>query len=533
MDQLLEAIRQLVPNLTEEQLTQLAAVLQLHGGTVAPEPEAMMAEEDDEPYPMQATRSTGKYRNPKNAPRTTAQVVAETLKAMGIAPQQPAQQPAQSLTQEQIAQITDALKAAGFIPQAQDSNGAKTTPARPPYNFNPATPQSEQDKDKAEAAKSVAFLRFGETPAAVKGIAKELYGDDYEGMRVAQHKSFNVYVRYGRFALNADDQKVLKTVILTPSQIKSMVKEGVDVSSIKTEMSQIIDTLGGFLIPEDMRLDMIERLPGMTVVRSRADVSPTSSDVMTKVKVTGGDDRRISAMRVTWVGDTPAQNQADTAPTFGLEKTPIHIAKITVPVPLSLLEDTVFPLTQKLSEWAAIEYAIDEDEQFLIGNGIAKPEGILPNSVNLNTRLTEVVNGSTSAISADKLIALKYKLRRQYRDQAVWLMNDDTAAAVSQLKGGDGHYLWINGLQDGEPDRLLGLPVETSEAMPAIASNAYPIALANLQQGYQIADRIGMSLLRDEITEAEQDIVKFMFRRRLGGQVKGEWAIVVLKMATN
>lgn len=80
---------------------------------------------------------------------------------------------------------------------------------------------------------------------------------------------------------------------------------------------------------------------------------------------------------------------------------------------------------------------------------------------------------------------------------------------------------------------LLGFPVDLNESMPAIASNAYPLLFGNHREGYQIADRIGMSMLRDEITEAEQDIVKFMFRRRLGGQVKGEWAYAVLKMATS
>lgn len=533
MDQLLEAIRQLVPNLTEEQLTQLAAVLQLHGGTVAPEPEAMMAEEDDEPYPMQATRSTGKYRNPKNAPKGVAQIVAETMKAMGVTPQQPAQQQTQQLTQEQLTQITEVLKAAGVAPQAQDPNGAKT-PARPPYNFTPANPQPEQDKDKLDATKNVAILRFGETPEAIKSFTRELYGDDYDKKRLHQHSAYGKYARYGVIALTSDDQRILKAVILTPGQIKGMVLQGIDMAAVKTEMSEIIDTLGGFMTPEDMRLDMIERLPDLSSIRQYADVSPTTSDVMTKVKVTGGNDQYQTPMRVTWVGDTPAQNQADTAPTFGLEKTPIHIAKVTVPVPMTLLEDTAFPLTQKLSEWAANTYAVDENTQFLVGNAIAKPEGILPGQTNLNTRLAEVAAGSTSAITnGDVVIQVQYSVAQQYWAGSRWTMQRNTAMKIRQLKAGDGHYLWQDGLQAGQPPMLLGFPVDLNESMPAIASNAYPLLFGNHREGYQIADRIGMSMLRDEITEAEQDIVKFMFRRRLGGQVKGEWAYAVLKMATS
>jgi HK97 family phage major capsid protein len=49
--------------------------------------------------------------------------------------------------------------------------------------------------------------------------------------------------------------------------------------------------------------------------------------------------------------------------------------------------------------------------------------------------------------------------------------------------------------------------------------------------GYQIADRVGMSVLRDETTHSEEDIVKFVFRRRLGGQVNRTWMFAVQKVS--
>lgn len=495
MNLIIEAIKKLVPGLTDEQYAAIEAVLGLAGVTGGQMPEAesdemMMAD------PEQPIRSAD-----------IATAVAEAVKQLGLQPQQPQQ------AQQPPAQQPPAEKA-----------------ARPPYQFKP---EADDQPKPDDAIKNVAIMRFGETPAAVKAIATDLYGSDYEVKRLNHHRAFGKYTRYGKEALTHDDQRMLKTVILTPAQLKAAAVNGVEVSAIKAEMSEVVDSLGGFLVPEDIRLEMIERLPGRTTVRSRADVSNTGSDMMTRVKVTGGTTRYTGAMRVTWVGDTPTQNQADSAPTFGVEKTPIHIAKITVPVPMALLEDTVYPLTQKLGEWATQSYAIDEDEQFLVGNGVAKPEGILPGSTNPSTRLAEVINGSTTAISADKVIETQYSIAQQYWNDAVWTMNRTTASAVRQLKAGDGHYLWRDGLEAGQPPTLLGFPVELNEAMPSVASNAYPIMFGNFYEGYQIADRIGMSLMRDEVTEAEQDIVKFLFRRRIGGQVKGEWAFAVLKMATS
>lgn len=472
---LIELIKKLVPGLSDEQYAQLEAVLNLAGMTGAAPSEPPMDEE------------------------MIKAKVLETVKAL-----MPAQTP------------------------------APAAPIRPPYNFAPTTEQSDS---KENAVKSLPFLVLGETPAAIKAVAHDLYGVDYEAKRYAQHQAFGRYMRYGDRGLTHEHQAALKTVILTPNQLKAFVFSGGELSALKTDMSEAIDTLGGFLVPEDVRLDMIERLPGLTAIRPGADVSPTSSDVMTKVTVTGGNDRHVGNVRMTWVGDTPSTGDAATNPTFGLEKTPVHISLATVRIPRALLEDSAFPITNKCSEWVADEAALDEDEQFLIGNGIAKPQGILPGSANGHA-LTEVNSGDADEITfsgasgttGKGINALRYGIARQYRNGAVWMMNDSTAAIVSQMLDGTGRPLWQPSVTEAEPDRLLGYPVLTDEAMPDIAANAYPIIFGN-RKGYQIADRIGMSVIRDETTHSEEDIVKLVFRRRLGGQVARTWMFAVMKVA--
>ncbi len=474
---LLEMIKKLVPGLSEEQYAQLEAVLALAGMTEGAAPAAPLPED-------------------------------EMIKA----------------------KVLDAIKALGI------TTPAPAAPIRPPYDFKPTPPTTEQP-DKDSAVKSLPFLRFGETPAAIKAIAHDLYGADYEIKRYAQHQAFGRYMRYGDRGLTGEHHAALKMVILTPNQLKAFVFSGGELSALKTDMSEAIDTLGGFMVPEDVRLDMIERLPGLTAIRPGADVSPTSSDVMTKVVVTGGGKRHVGNVRMTWVGDVPATGDAATNPTFGLEKTPIHISLATLRIPRALLEDSAFPITNKCSEWVADEAALDEDEQFLIGNGIAKPQGILPGSAN-GLGLTEVNSGEADELTfsgaagttGKGINALRYGVARQYRNGAVWIMNDTTASVVSQMLDGTGRPLWQPSVIEGEPDRLLGYPVLTDEAMPDIAANAYPIIFGN-RKGYQIADRVGMSVIRDETTHSEEDIVKMVFRRRLGGQVARAWTLAVMKIA--
>jgi HK97 family phage major capsid protein len=431
---------------------------------------------------------------------------------------------------------------ANAVDEYDRNNGRQST--RPARSFRRTYPQrsvppfqwdsARREDSPMTGRKAAAMLRFqGGNSAAIKSIAGELYGMDYEMKRYDQAMAFGKMLRMGEKALDRHEIGLMRQVILTPNQIKAYAVNGVEVYALKADMSDVVDQLGGLLVPEDFRTDMVERLPGMTVVRGLADVLQTGSDMMTRVVVTGGNDRRTSAITTTWVGDVPTDDSARTRPTFGVERTPIHITMAVVRVPRSLMEDTPFPLVQKINEWVSQAFAIDEDEQFLIGNGIAKPEGILPSSAN-GRSITEVVSGhATSINSLDGIKGVRYGIARQYRSEAAWVMNDATALIVSKIKDGEGRYMWEPSNQVGDPDLLYGHPVHTSEAMPDVAASAYPIIFGNFRQGYQIADRVGMSVVRDDVSEAESDLIKFIFRRRLGGQVKGTWPFAVMKISAS
>lgn len=476
---LLDKIKQLVPGLSDEQYTQIGAVLDL----------AMGAETSEDPATEEPMNPDTSNTAPTDAAIKTA--VLEALKSMG-------------LEKKSIQPVS-----------------------RPPYQVTPSAAKVDEESEDKKALKSVSVLRFGQTDAGIKAIASDLYGVDYDSSRYVQMQAFNRYARTGK--VDAGEERALKMIILTPKQIKAALFNGTSIREIKADLSEAVETLGGFLVPEDLRMDMLERLPGLTAIRPGADVVTTSSDTMVRVKVTGGDKRHVNGMRVTWVGDKPADGAAKTAPTFGVEKTPIHIVMCTTPVPNALLEDSAFPLSNKIGEWASNEFALDEDAQFLTGNGIAKPQGILPNSLN-GLSLTEVKSGSAAALTVAGLVGLRHGVARQYRNGAVFIMNDTTAGLVAAMVDTTGRLIWQNSMQDGEPDRLLGYPVLTDEAMPDVAANSFPIIFGN-RRGYKIADRVGMSMVRDNVTLAEQDLTKFIFRRRLGGQVGEEWAFALQKVS--
>ena len=186
----------------------------------------------------------------------------------------------------------------------------------------------------------------------------------------------------------------------------------------------------------------------------------------------------------------------------------------------------------------------DEDEQFLVGDGVGKPQGILngtaANGAPFDSDVSTVNSGAAAALTADTggtkgVLALPYGLDKQYRGGAKFIMTKATHQIVRALKDGAGRYLWASNENNfgqtpfGMP--LLGFPVDESEAMPAVAANTYPIIFGNLK-GYYIVDRVGMSVERFvDSTTARTNTVFFVARRRLGGQVAEGWQFVVQKVA--
>lgn len=82
---------------------------------------------------------------------------------------------------------------------------------------------------------------------------------------------------------------------------------------------------------------------------------------------------------------------------------------------------------------------------------------------------------SASVIKASEVIDWVYSLARQYRTNASILVNDATLGklrTLGSLDTGITNYFWQNSGALGEPDRLLGIPVYASAAMPTIAASA-------------------------------------------------------------
>lgn len=431
----------------------------------------------------------------------------------------------------------DSLK--GLMDEAKNLDALVKTapePMRPPLP-GAGDGVTAPTKDAGNPASKAAYaMRFHDIDDAVKAILIDLHGADYAGMYWGQKAAFAHYLRQGESRLNANEVGLLRQVVMTPTMIKDALMQGYDsVGELKTVMIEGADTLGGYLVPGDFQATVVSRLPGMTVVRGRANVAGTSRDVVEMPMATGGDSQYRSAVRVTWVAETPASGAAATNATFGLVKIPIHTAMAEVSLSRNVVEDAAFDVAGYLAEQFADAAAIDEDNQFLTGDGNGRPRGILPSSSNALS-LTEVVTGDADELLWDGLVELSYAIDAQYRQRAAWIAAKSTYLAIAQLKDSGGQYLWREVYGNnvaGQPLTLLGYPVLEQESMPTVAAGYYPIIFGDLN-GYYIRDRVGMTVERylDSAT-ASINQIKFIMRRRLGGQPVETWRLAVQKVAAS
>jgi len=240
-----------------------------------------------------------------------------------------------------------------------------------------------------------------------------------------------------------------------------------------------------------------------------------------------------------WATETAALTET-TAPQFERITIPLYELAAMPKASQRLLDDSAFDIETWLANRIADKFARAEAAAFISGDGIDKPTGFLTKTKVAQTSwawgsLGYVATGATGDFSAtnasDAIVDLVYALGAEYRANASFVMNSKTAGAVRKMKDADGRFLWADSLAAGEPARLMGYPVLIAEDMPDIAASAYAIAFGDFGNGYTIAERPDLRVLRDPFSAKPH--VLFYASKRVGGDVSDFAAIKLLKFATS
>lgn len=229
------------------------------------------------------------------------------------------------------------------------------------------------------------------------------------------------------------------------------------------------DPDGGFLVPDEFENQLIQKLQEANVLRTISHVIQTNSGEH-KIPVVASEGT------AAWLDEEAAYTESNTR--FSQVSLAAHKLGTLIKVSEELLNDSAFDLMAYLSDEFGRRLGNAEEQAFLTGTGTNQPTGILTDTNGTSAGSTAA---KTDTLTFDDLIDLFYSLKAPYRQNAVFLMSDDTIKTIRKLKDKNDQYVWQPSVQAGQPDRILNCPVYTSPYMPNLAAGNKPILFRRFQ----------------------------------------------------
>ena len=354
--------------------------------------------------------------------------------------------------------------------------------------------KAAKDFDELKAQLDALVLKLGR-PAAVTADERRAEGK----------AQFNTWMRgvMGAYAMGEvnlpEDQK--KALAEATAEAKAMIVGD--------------DTLGGYLAPVQFDTEIIKGITLLSPIRQVARVRTTAMKSMNMPIRTG----QFAARRA---GENDARTET-TGLKYGMVEVNAPEAYAIVDISNANLEDSAFDLGAEVQSEAELQFALLEGLESVTGTGPNQMEGFLN-----NTSIGTTNSGAATTITADGLLTTKYAVKTGYARNATWLMNRTTLGSVRKLKDGEGDYLWQMGIANAAPNTIDGDPYVEFPDMPLEGAGLKPVAYGDWNRAYTVLDRIAMSVLRDPYSQADNGMVRFRFRKRVGGRVTLAEAVQIL-----
>lgn len=293
-------------------------------------------------------------------------------------------------------------------------------------------------------------------------------------------------------------------------------KEGM-LTALRTNFRQVsnvlqegVDADGGYLVPEEYDSRLIRVLEGENIMRKLGHKITTSGDH--KINIASTEPA------AAWIEEGGALQFSDAK--FAQILLDAHKLHVAIKVTEELLYDNAFNLENYIIEEFGKALSNAEEDAFLNGTGVGQPLGLFAATGG------GTVYKTVTKLTADDIMNLVYALKRPYRKNSAFIMNDQIIATIRTFKDGNGTYMWQPSYQAGEPDKLLGYPVYTSPFAPedAISFGDYSY--------YNIGDRGTRSF--KQLTElfAGNGMIGFVAKERVDGKLILPEAVQILKIGS-
>ena len=305
---------------------------------------------------------------------------------------------------------------------------------------------------------------------------------------------------------------------LTNEELRNYIRTG-EARSLSTA----VPADGGYTVIPELDKEIMRQLSDESEMRAICTVKKIGSNEYKKLVSVGG-----AAVNHGEEGIARTETATPKLEEVSIKLYPIYAYPKTTQEILDFSDlDVLSWLTDEIKD----TFVETEELDLINGNGTKKAKGFLayPQAAQADKvrPFGTLEKMTTTAITADSLIDLLFKLKKKYRKNAVWVMNSNTAATLQKLKNGNGDYIWRDGLKAGDPDMLLGKPVHYLENMNDTGA---VVAVGDFKRGYYIVDHeTGVRTRPDNITEP--GFYKVHTDKYLGGGLVDSNAIKILEVS--
>lgn len=292
------------------------------------------------------------------------------------------------------------------------------------------------------------------------------------------------------------------------------------------------DSTGEIIVPFDLVAGVLRKLPQVNVMYGLCANRPTTRDRISLRAITElsvGWGKIETGATLTESTFTPTQEYVYVEDLYGITK-----------IGEDELMDTDIALDQIVGSSFGIATANAIEDGILngSGHGSSEPTGIITQNTTAGADGTTIVKTAAADATGGTLVwqdmvELEYGLKPQYAANAVFVVNRATAKAMRLFvpASGTAFPLWQPSLDLGQPPTFNGKPVYQSVSMPTLPTTTgtkWVALCGDFKSGYQVVERLGLTMMRLNELYAESGLVGFRVHRRLGGAVLRGEAIAAL-----
>lgn len=185
-------------------------------------------------------------------------------------------------------------------------------------------------------------------------------------------------------------------------------------------------------------------------------------------------------------------------------------------VSFETLQDAVVDIASIIGEALGTRIGRKTNSLYTVdGTGAGQPRSII------NASSSGVTTASATAITFREIMALIHSIDPAYRSApgVGFMMHDNILLAVRQLQDSQNRPLYVSGLVDGMPDKILGFNVTINQSMANAAATANKTMLFGKLSAYKIRRVGGLRMYRLEERYRDEDKTGFICFSREDGNL--------------